>query len=226
MNPPVWFIIAITTLISFCLSGGKIKANSGHSAVACVWALLVGISSSRKGAIAKFFNDQLGLLQPIFSEYVSESFKTTIDGGTLPAITNQAQINSGTLALSYEEVGEFRKHFKIDDPDGLCSKLLSIFDGRRWEYTYKSQIDIDMAQTFFAMLLCGQYESATDFLNKFQSQGFAPRIMSVYSPGVHLISAANQEIAADLWERLGLDDQVFQTMKQLSFRFSINHLVS
>eukprot|EP01084_Bolivina_argentea_P017865 33318_1 len=226
MTPPVWFITAITALISFCMSGSTIRANAGHFAVACIWALLVGISSSRKGAVAKFFGDQLSFLQPFYSEYVSEAFKVTIDGGTLPAISAQAQANDGTLALSYEEVDEFRKNFKIDDPDGLCSKLLSIYDGRPWKYQYKNQIDMDMARTFFVMLLCGQYETATDFLNKFKAQGFAPRIVTVYSPGCHLISAEDQEKAAEIWNKLGLDGEVNEAIKQLSFRFGLNYVSS
>eukprot|EP01084_Bolivina_argentea_P139323 245107_1 len=224
MVPPIWFTAAITTATAFTLTGSKIKINDCHSISTCVWFMIIGISSTRKGAVGSFFTNQLDLLQSLYVKHVKPNFITHLDGATIPAITAQTEINEGTLGVTYEEISEFRKQFKIDDADGLRSKLLSIHDGRPWKYKYKKELDISIERTYFVMLLAGQYETATDFLNTFKKEGFAPRIQPVYTPGVIPISSSEQKKAAKIWKDLKLDDKIHAVCVQLSYRFGINHL--
>eukprot|EP01084_Bolivina_argentea_P278363 475504_1 len=224
MVPQNWFIASLTCLISYTLTGSRLHINAEHLIGACLWFLIIGISSTRKGACSSFFAKQLDRLQPILKLFIGDSFVAYLDGGTISGITEQVKTNEGTLGILYEEIGEFRKQFKIDDNDGLRSKLLSIYDGRPWRYKYKTLVNIDMERTYFIMLLNGQYETATDFLNTFKKEGFAPRIQPVYTPGVIPISSKDQKKAAKIWKERKYDDKIHITIKQLLFRFGANHL--
>eukprot|EP01083_Nonionella_stella_P291862 992919_1 len=69
-----------------------------------------------------------------------------------------------------------------------------------------------------------QYETGTDFLNTYKREGFAPRLLPVYTPGVVYRSTKDQKAAAQRWDDEDYDAKILFALKQLSFRFGINHL--
>ena len=226
MTPENWTIASLSGLTSLCLSGSKVKVNAGHSCGTSEWYMIVGISSSRKGCVSSFYAKHVAALNPLFRKYITSDFLITIDGATLPAIQKQTQTNKGTLAVIYEEVGEFVKQFKLYDNDGLRGKLLCIYDGRGWTMNYKGKDNIYIPSAYFTLFINAQYKTGTDFLNTFQEEGLAPRICTIYHSEVPYTSSKQQDEAAEKWLNSGMDTIIHQSCKQLTYRFAIPHLQS